>query len=261
MLLTKMFTCTAARPTVAGAMSSPICRKPRVARGPVGPEAKAQAPQRRPLHQELREPAGERAARPAQDHLLDAQAHAPEDARPHDRDQVEEGRRQRRDAEAALGVQHSHRDGGERDERQERHHHAREAHGELGLAGRVVEAGSDPRDERPGQQDAENDHEAQGHAQERQHAAREPEARLRPAFPAGAGVGGHEGRGERALRRTGPAAGSGCGRRSGRRPSGSRPRGAPRTPARGRGRGCATRASSPTRARPPSRCAPFRPAP
>ena len=199
MLLTKMFTCTAASPTVAGAMSRPIWRSPGSAGRPVGPETKAQPPQRRPLDQELREPAGERAARPAQDHLLDAQAHAPERARPHDGDDVEERRRQCRDAEASLGVQHPHRDRGERDERQERHHHAREAHGELGLAGRVVEARSDPRDERPGQQDAENDHEAQYHGQEGQHAVGELEAGLRPAFLADAGVGGHEGRGERPL--------------------------------------------------------------
>ena len=261
MLLTKMLTCTAARPTVAGAIRRPTCRS---AGSPGAHTGLKRQPRRRSEGTCTRNCASPPASVPNAQPTTTCSTSRPSAQSadgPQDRDHVEERGRQRRDAEAALGVQHPHRHRRERHERQERHHHARQAHRELGLAGRVVEARRDRRDDRPGQEHGDQHERAQGDGQEGQDAVREPESVLLAALLAACGRRWGRRRPRARPRRRGRAAGSGSGSRSGRRPSGTRPRAAPRTPARGRGRAGARRASSTRRARRPSRGEPFPPLP
>ena len=205
------------------------------------------------LHRELGDPAQERAQRPADHDLVERQAQAPEHDRPEDRHDVEEGRREGGDAETLLRVEHPHRDGGEGDERQERHHHPGQEDGQLGLPGLVVEAGRQGGDERPGEDDRQHDEGPQQDGQQGQDAVGEGESGLAAALLLRPGVDGDEGGGERPLREEVPQqvgdaeadperVGVIAGARGGRR-----------RPLRERARAPSRRASWPRRAPPPGR--------
>ena len=109
-VLTNTLICTAARPSVPGAISCSICRgaldranrRSRLVATPF-------APQRRPLDRHLPEPAEHCADRDRRRSVADrAWHHRHEQKRGDDRRDVEHRRRQRRNEEPAQRVQHAH---------------------------------------------------------------------------------------------------------------------------------------------------------
>jgi hypothetical protein len=181
---------------VAGALRAHALQ-PLVARRPLGMEPPPLPSQAGELDQELPGPSEEGPERPAESHLGRGEAEHPEDHSPRDRHDVERGRRERGKAEALLRVQHAHRHRREGNEGEERHHHAGQEHGELGLARHVVESRGEVGDDRPGRRDADQHQRSQDHAQEGQELRGEAVGLGPPLLGEHPRVGRHEGGRER----------------------------------------------------------------
>ena len=194
-----MLICTAASPTVAGAMRVPIRRSPG---SPGAHSGRKRHPRpRRPgiwIANCVAPPSSVPMAHPRATCSRGSPSH--ESATPQRiATTLNIAGAKRRKAEALLGVQHPHGDGREGDERQERQHDARQAHRQLGLARHRVEAGRQEGHEGPGAGDARQDDEPQDHRQEREEARGQAMGRGGSLLRQGARVGRHEGRRQRSL--------------------------------------------------------------
>ena len=196
MLLTKMFTCAIAMPSVAGSSRTPMRLSARVAEPERGHQRVPGPKEGGELERQLRAAPDRDAHRDRRDggvHPAGKRGHRG------DPDRVENGRRQRRHEEDPARVERSHDERPETHEQQEGEHDARQQHGEGEFLRVGAEARRDRDDDLGGEQHPERADRPDEDEHERQRRAHEPR-RLGPALlRLHPGEHGHECRGHGTL--------------------------------------------------------------